>query len=187
MARIPTELRQLPRSRSVDGGSGGSLGHRATNSRSSRLGSNPTLSATRKLLVTTQRILLRGWHVGARAPFRPALRSFIFNHLGGHVGSLVQRRFPLLPKYRGGFARRSRASYFRVVRTRAGAQRSSAVYVGKLEIIGEAVKQLSNATRERCRRSHGSRLPACAMVSRTIYFGVDRALVWRVVEPICRR
>jgi hypothetical protein len=38
----PTELRQLPRSRSVVGGSGGRLGHRATNLRSSRLGSNPT-------------------------------------------------------------------------------------------------------------------------------------------------
>lgn len=54
--------------------------------------------------------------------------------------------------------------------------------IRKLEIIGEAVKQLSNATKEsrpeipwkqiagmRDRLTHG-------------YFGVDLALVWRVVE-----
>jgi hypothetical protein len=44
--------------------------------------------------------------------------------------------------------------------------------IRKLEIIGEAVKQLSMRRRTVARRSRGSRSPACAIVSRTI------TLVW---------
>jgi uncharacterized protein with HEPN domain len=36
--------------------------------------------------------------------------------------------------------------------------------IRKLEIIGEAVKQLSNAAKSVVRRSRGSRSPACAIV-----------------------
>jgi uncharacterized protein with HEPN domain/predicted nucleotidyltransferase len=54
--------------------------------------------------------------------------------------------------------------------------------IRKLEIIGEAVKQLSDATKDRRSEIQWKRSPACAIVSRTITL-VDLARVWRVVEP----
>lgn len=54
--------------------------------------------------------------------------------------------------------------------------------IRKLEIIGEAVKQLSNATKES--RSEIPWKQIAGMRDRLThgYFGVDLALVWRVVE-----
>ena len=54
--------------------------------------------------------------------------------------------------------------------------------IRKLEIIGEAVKQLSDATRQR--RPEISWKQIAGMRDRLThnYFGVDLALVWRVVE-----
>ena len=59
--------------------------------------------------------------------------------------------------------------------------------VRKLEIIGEAVKQLSKATKDR--RSEIPWKQIAGMSDRLThdYFGVDVALVWRVISVISLR
>jgi uncharacterized protein with HEPN domain len=54
--------------------------------------------------------------------------------------------------------------------------------IRKLEIIGEAVKQLSNVTKDR--RSEIPWKQIAGMRDRLThdYFGVDLVLVWRVIE-----
>ncbi len=54
--------------------------------------------------------------------------------------------------------------------------------IRKLEIIGEAVKQLSNATKERRHEIPWKQIAGMRHRLTHDYFGVDLALVWRVVE-----
>ena len=54
--------------------------------------------------------------------------------------------------------------------------------IRKLEIIGEAVKQLSNATKERRPEIPWKLIAGMRDRLTHDYFGVDLALVWRVVE-----
>jgi uncharacterized protein with HEPN domain len=54
--------------------------------------------------------------------------------------------------------------------------------IRKLEIIGEAVKQLSNVTRERRPEIPWKQIAGMRDRLTHGYFGVDLTLVWRVVE-----
>ena len=54
--------------------------------------------------------------------------------------------------------------------------------IRKLEIIGEAVKQLSNATKESRPEIPWKQIAGMRDHLSHDYFGVDLALVWRVVE-----
>mgnify|MGYP003575826153 CR=1 FL=1 len=54
--------------------------------------------------------------------------------------------------------------------------------IRKLEIIGEAVKQLSGATKERHREVQWKQIAGMRDRLTHDYFGVDLALVWKVVE-----
>ena len=54
--------------------------------------------------------------------------------------------------------------------------------IRKLEIIGEAVKQLSDATKERRPEIPWKQIAGMRDRLTHDYFGVDVALVWRVVE-----
>ena len=54
--------------------------------------------------------------------------------------------------------------------------------IRKLEIIGEAVKQLSDATKDRRREIPWKQIAGMRDRLTHDYFGVDLALVWRVVE-----
>ena len=54
--------------------------------------------------------------------------------------------------------------------------------IRKLEIIGEAVKQLSNATKEGRPEVPWKQIAGMRDRLTHDYFGVDLALVWRVVE-----
>ena len=54
--------------------------------------------------------------------------------------------------------------------------------IRKLEIIGEAVKQLSDATKERRPEIPWKQIAGMHDRLTHDYFGVDLALVWRVVE-----
>ncbi len=54
--------------------------------------------------------------------------------------------------------------------------------IRKLEIIGEAVKQLSNSTKERRPEIPWKLIAGMRDRLTHDYFGVDLALVWRVVE-----
>ena len=54
--------------------------------------------------------------------------------------------------------------------------------IRKLEIIGEAVKQLSNTTRERRVEIPWKQIAGMRDRLTHDYFGVDLGLVWRVVE-----
>ena len=54
--------------------------------------------------------------------------------------------------------------------------------IRKLEIIGEAVKQLSNATNESRHQTPWRQIAGMRDRLTHDYFGVDLALVWRVVE-----
>jgi uncharacterized protein with HEPN domain len=54
--------------------------------------------------------------------------------------------------------------------------------IRKLEIIGEAVKQISEATRQRRPEIPWKQIAGMRDRLTHAYFGVDLALVWRVVE-----
>jgi uncharacterized protein with HEPN domain len=54
--------------------------------------------------------------------------------------------------------------------------------IRKLEIIGEAVKQLSDATRQRQPEIPWRQIAGMRDRLTHNYFGVDLVLVWRVVE-----
>ena len=54
--------------------------------------------------------------------------------------------------------------------------------IRKLEIIGEAVKQLSSATKERRPEIQWKQIAGMRDRLTHDYFGVDLLLVWRVVE-----
>jgi uncharacterized protein with HEPN domain len=54
--------------------------------------------------------------------------------------------------------------------------------IRKLEIIGEAVKRLSDATKDRRREIPWKQIAGMRDRLTHDYFGVDLALVWRVVE-----
>jgi uncharacterized protein with HEPN domain len=54
--------------------------------------------------------------------------------------------------------------------------------IRKLEIIGEAVKQLSDATKDRRPEIPWKQIAGMRDRLTHDYFGVDPALVWRVVE-----
>lgn len=54
--------------------------------------------------------------------------------------------------------------------------------IRKLEIIGEAVKQLSDATKNRRPEIPWKQIAGMRDRLTRDYFGVDLALVWRVVE-----
>ena len=54
--------------------------------------------------------------------------------------------------------------------------------IRKLEIIGEAVKQLSSATKERRPEIQWKQIAGMRDRLTHDYFGVDLVLVWRVVE-----
>ena len=54
--------------------------------------------------------------------------------------------------------------------------------IRKLEIIGEAVKQLSDATKDRRPEIPWKQIAGMRDRLTHDYFGVDLALVWRVVE-----
>jgi uncharacterized protein with HEPN domain len=54
--------------------------------------------------------------------------------------------------------------------------------IRKLEIIGEAVKQLSNATKERRPEIPWKQIAGMRDRLTHDYFGVDLTLIWRVVE-----
>ena len=54
--------------------------------------------------------------------------------------------------------------------------------IRKLEVIGEAVKQLSDATRRQCPEIPWRQIAGMRDHLTHAYFGVNLALVWRVVE-----
>jgi uncharacterized protein with HEPN domain len=54
--------------------------------------------------------------------------------------------------------------------------------IRKLEIIGEAVKQISEATRQRHPEIPWKQIAGMRDRLTHVYFGVDLGLVWRVVE-----
>ena len=54
--------------------------------------------------------------------------------------------------------------------------------IRKLEIIGEAVKQISDATRQRRPEIPWKQIAGMRDRLTHAYFGVDLGLVWRVVE-----